>query len=238
MIVIGYTRPSEVNQQNPHERDRLFRYLDREERVRWESLSDELMRHRFLISHALIRTTLTDYAQQYLDLVIDPESIELIRQPKGKPIIAAPAALQSVSFSLTHTHDLAAVAVSSLGPVGLDAEWQYRQGPSIAVAKRFFTVQEYEDILSLPQTQQHQRLLTYWTLKEAYVKALGTGISSGLKKFRLILHASAPPILKHTENTPSRDKNWHFHNLTLADEYLVALACQTRQAPHVICLHP
>ncbi|MFW8565891.1 4'-phosphopantetheinyl transferase family protein [Orrella sp. 11846] len=238
MIVIGYTRPSEVNQQNPHEHDRLLRYLDREERVRWESLSNELLRHRYLISHSLIRTTLTHYAQQHLNLVIDPQSIQLAKQPKGKPIIAAPAALQSVSFSLTHTHDLAAVAVSASGPVGLDAEWLHRQGPSIAVAKRFFTLQEYEDIRSAPQAQQHQRLLTYWTLKEAYVKAVGTGISSSFKKFRLILNGSEAPRLEYTENTLSSDESWHFHSFTLANEYLVALACHTCEVPHIINLRP
>lgn len=83
-------------------------------------------------------------------------------------------------FNLSHSKDYAVLAVSDT-PVGIDIE--HIRKNRLSVAKRFFCTEEYEDILSLPEAEQDKRFLEYWTMKEAYVKYLGTGMSTPFNSF-------------------------------------------------------
>lgn len=83
-------------------------------------------------------------------------------------------------FNLSHSKDYAVLAVSDK-TVGIDVE--HIRKNRLSVAKRFFCKEEYEDILSVSEEEQDKRFLEYWTMKEAYVKYLGTGMSTAFDSF-------------------------------------------------------
>lgn len=100
----------------------------------------------------------------------------------GKPRLSDDLMKQvgEFEFNLSHSKDYAVLAVSD-SQVGIDVE--HIRKNRLSVAKRFFCKEEYEDILALPEEEQDKRFLEYWTMKEAYVKYLGTGMSTPFDSF-------------------------------------------------------
>ncbi|MFI8765515.1 4'-phosphopantetheinyl transferase family protein [Streptomyces sp. NPDC053792] len=135
--------------------------------ARLRGLRDDRLRRRFLASRLLLRTTLGALAGR------DPDGIALARTALGRPY--APD-LPELDFSLSHTGSLLAVAVVRGGRVGVDAE---RPGRRMSVLEhRMCTPHERAglDARGLRGTARDAELLRLWTLKEAYTKALGTGL--------------------------------------------------------------
>lgn len=92
---------------------------------------------------------------------------------------------KGIHFNLSHSGSYAVLAVSD-HPVGIDIE--YLRKNRLAVAKRCFCPEEYEDILRAGDIlKQEQRFLEYWTMKEAYIKYTGTGLSTPLNSFLIRL---------------------------------------------------
>lgn len=113
---------------------------------------------------------------------IPEEEISYEYGEHGKPRLADKLLEQvgNFEFNLSHSKDYAVLAVSDKS-VGIDVE--HIRKNRLSVAKRFFCRKEYEDILSLPEEEQDKRFLEYWTMKEAYVKYLGTGMSTPFDSF-------------------------------------------------------
>lgn len=192
-------------------------WLSAEESQRLNRLIQPSHQHAFLISHALKRGAL---ARQ---LGCDPRELTFEVGSHGRPYVVRLKGDAPLEFNLSHTKGLAAVALSQTTYLGLDIESLDRNVPDNAFAKRFFTEPEYRDIARQSPQDQPKRLLTYWTLKEAYIKAEGLGISMGLDTFyfevkgdqsRLNLYAGA--------RTPRQP--WQFKRFEPTVRHLMALA--------------
>jgi len=159
----------------------LVDWLDAHERIRYERLLRPADRHAFVLSHALTRKALGDA------LGIHPKSVRFEKTLRGKPVCEPSAGKPYVHFNLSHTRGLAAIAI---GPeaLGLDVESLDRRGPDLGIAKRFFSLHEHQDIARQPEALQRERLLLYWTLKEAFLKAEGWGVMDGLDSFEFHLN--------------------------------------------------
>jgi len=155
--------------------------LDTEERRRWERFRFPGDRQQYLAGHALLRVALSHYG------AVDPRDWRFRSGAYGKPEIAGPTPVPPLRFSLSHTRGLAACLVASLLDVGLDVE-EMRAGTDLwETAGEFLTSQELADCHELPPELQRGRLYECWTLKEAYVKGCGRGLSLPLSAiaFRL-----------------------------------------------------
>jgi 4'-phosphopantetheinyl transferase len=110
--------------------------------------------------------------------------LRLTRVPSGRPVLASvpdavqAGAAQEVSVSISHTRGLAAAAVSTCGPVGVDIE-PVRPLPAQRLAIRWFSSEEAAWLAGLPTKQAEESFLALWTQKEAVAKALGTGLRGG-----------------------------------------------------------
>jgi 4'-phosphopantetheinyl transferase len=142
----------------------------------------------------------------------------------GKPSIAAPAS--SLRFSLTHTRTLVGCAIGQHRQVGIDLEDASRAAP-LEVAERYFAAGERREIFGAAPAERSRRFLEYWTLKEAYAKALGLGLSLPFDRFEFRRDDSgtwrlafAPPPL----NDPAA---WWFHAWT-TPTHQAALAVHLR----------
>lgn len=155
-------------------------------------------RTRALVSHAGLRLLLGAY------LGVSPESVPLEAGGSGKPRLAG---VNALSFNLSHSGAYAAAVFSRGREVGIDIEQIH---PAVAwrdIAGRFFSAEERTWLDSQASAEAFFRL---WTLKEAVVKAVGTGLAELLDRISVRPGRDAPP--------------WHVRNLDLAAGYAGAVA--------------
>ncbi|HET9956233.1 MAG TPA: 4'-phosphopantetheinyl transferase superfamily protein [Polyangiaceae bacterium] len=121
-------------------------------------------RQSYIAAHALLRSRLASRLGRPASEVV------IGHTPQGKPELAELTA-DSCHFSLSHSGPFVACAVAR-SPLGLDVE-RWRQSPPSGVPERCLSPAEYSDVMCSPPYARGERFLRYWTLKEAYIKALG-----------------------------------------------------------------
>ena len=206
--------------------DRCARLLSPEEQERRDRFMFEADRRRYVLSHAMLRQTLSLYA------AVAAGEWVLETGPHGKPAISA--CQPQLFFSLTHTHGLSACAIAADRDVGVDAEDISRPAEYLELAERFFSPQEAERIRRLPDDWRAEAFFAVWTLKEAYIKARGLGLALPLADFSF----SFPESVVTVEFAPRLDDDpaaWQFERLQPTPGHRVALAVrQPRSAPLVV----
>jgi 4'-phosphopantetheinyl transferase len=104
------------------------------------------------------------------------------------------------------------------------------------VSSHFFSREESEELLSLPPDERERAFFLCWTRKEAYVKAVGNGLSIPLDSFRVTLRPGEPSRFLHLDHDVSAAQAWTLHDLEMANGYAAALAY--RDAPRPVQLQP
>jgi len=147
--------------------------LSDDERERRDRFHVQRDRDEYAMAHALLRTTLSAFGDR------PPDAWRFVTGPHGKP---APADGHSrLSFNLSHARGLVACAVTAGADVGIDVEAVTRAIDWRAIASRYFSPAEAEAIDRVDSAGQAIRFFELWTLKEAFIKALGVGLSQPLK---------------------------------------------------------
>jgi 4'-phosphopantetheinyl transferase len=128
----------------------------------------------YATAHALLRTSLSKYA------AVAPESWRFQEAPGGKPSLVPGDGMPRLSFNLSHTHGLVACAIAIDADVGIDVESLDRTVGD-GVARRYFSARENDDLRQCAsEWLRTRRFIELWTLKEAYIKAIGKGLSHPL----------------------------------------------------------
>jgi 4'-phosphopantetheinyl transferase len=155
--------------------DECLRLLSEEERERYHRFRFDKDRDLFLSAHAAKRLLLARYTGT------PPEQLQFACNAYGKPYLPGNDA---PVFNLSHTRGFVAVAIA--GPsfeLGVDTEDSQRGGNWRDLITRVFTPGEQEQILHCLQADPQARFFELWTLKEAYSKAKGLGLSLPLQSF-------------------------------------------------------
>lgn len=197
--------------------------LIEEERAQALRFHFEDDRRRYLATRALVRTALSGYAD------VAPGDWRFSSNAYGRPSIAEthPDA-GDLSFNISHTRHLIALALTRDATIGVDVEnFVARQAP-IDVAHHFFSPPEVAALLALEPTRRQRRFFEYWTLKESYIKARGMGLSLPLDRFAFDYPCERTVSLDihpELEDDPGR---WHLWQMQPAPEYLLALCIEKR----------
>ncbi|MDB4307929.1 4'-phosphopantetheinyl transferase superfamily protein [Gammaproteobacteria bacterium] len=196
--------------------------LSEEERERQQRFHFEKDRHSFLVSHALVRKVLSMYVD------VDPADWKFSAGEFGRPEIAGPAGVPPLRFNLTHTEGLSACLVTLDVDCGVDAERVGRRGKLQAIADKMFADSELETLAALDGLDYQQQFFTFWTLREAYCKALGTGLGSSKKDYAFeVAGDSRIAISFASQRDDEQRKYWQFKLLRPAVEHLVAVAVRS-----------
>jgi len=174
-------------------------------------------RHRYLVSHALLRNVLS----RYVDL--DAAEWRFSRSEHGKPEIANPG-IPALQFNLTHTAGLAGCVVSFSDACGIDAEKIAKRHNPVGVAKRMFSEAETKELGQLEGQAYLEHFFNRWTLREAYVKALGIGISFPTRKLTFTVNKDNFVEVSFHPDIEERRDNWHFELLKPTAEHIAAIA--------------
>lgn len=161
-------------------------------------------RHSYLVSHLLLRMTLSRYS----DLL--PNTWRFINNDHGKPRLDPDAGPASLRFSLSHTKGLSVVGVTREGVIGVDVEQADRSVHAAELSRRFFSPEENAALKKPPSGRLREQFFLYWTLKEAYIKALGRGLSHPLDSFSFRLTEERPHRIGFSAEKPQDPEKWRF----------------------------
>ena len=155
---------------NSREITRLLSLLSVEEINKHNRFHFAEDRHLYLVSHALVRNVLAKYLEK------QPADLKFHYTEHGKPEVWLSKNDPIIRFNLSHTPGLAACIVTINDDCGIDAEAIVNKTASLDVAHLMFSDGEFEHLKSLNGRRYLEEFFTRWTLREAYVKALGQGI--------------------------------------------------------------
>jgi 4'-phosphopantetheinyl transferase len=173
--------------------ERLESTLADQERERARRFIFERDRDRYIAARGILRDLLGKY------LHCAPRSIEFVYGPYGKPALASDALRPAICFNLSHSHGLAAVAIGQEREVGIDVELIRAEFASEAIAKRYFSAREIDELSRLPAELRTEGFFLCWTRKEAYIKAKGDGLQIPLDSFDVSLSPGRPATLSSVD---------------------------------------
>jgi 4'-phosphopantetheinyl transferase len=157
--------------------DRLEAHLSDVERARMARFRYPDDRRRYLAAHGILRETLAELTG------IPPARLRFREGPHGKPYLDPPRlGLLDFNFSLSHSGELAMIAVSAGREVGMDVEKVRPEVDAVAIADRFFAPEEACTLAGLPATQRKRSFFELWTRKEALSKARGMALAPALRE--------------------------------------------------------
>ena len=190
--------------------------LDDSERARAYRFVLEKDRKRFLTSHALTRQVIGTCVD------CDPASLKFEAGVNGKPFLVDRS--DEFRFNISHSSDRLLIAVAWGQEVGIDVE-KHRPLNGLELAQRFFATGEVADLQSILEHEQHAAFFRCWTRKEAFVKAIGKGLSLPLAQFRVSVEDSASEqLLLACEFDPDLLQTVRIVNLPSPVGYSAALA--------------
>ena len=193
--------------------------LSADEREQHRRLKFPQHQREYLVSHALLRTALSQYAD------IEPTAWQFTRNEYGKPAIANPLP-EPLQFNLSHTSGLTLCAIGRGGDIGADVEFHANSQALLEVADHYFSEREVTDLRALPAAEQGDAFFRYWTLKESYIKARGEGLSIPLDSFSFYFDEQQRIHFEHAETPANADVHWSFALFQLSAMYSAAVAVQ------------
>ncbi len=167
---------------------RLLNPAEKQQAARFLVAAD---RNRFTVARASLRLILASY------LGCPPGDISFVIGAHGKPSLQAADGLPPLEFNISHSGTLALVCVADAGrPVGVDVEWTGRDLATMDLARRVLSPREFRTLEQAPPARRKHLFLSFWTIKEAVVKALGRGMSLPLSSITVTFPPGRPPRLE------------------------------------------
>jgi 4'-phosphopantetheinyl transferase len=195
----------------------LYQFLSHDERNRAERFIFEKDRRRFAVCRGILRSIVARY------LGINADKVLFKYGPNGKPALEGSYGIESLCFNLSHSEEIALYGFALDNEVGVDVEYVRDISGIELIAERIFSAGEIEIFRSLSGERKKEAFFDSWTRKEAFIKALGEGLSLALAIFDMssILGKSARPL--SLEDNTGKISEWDIQDLRPADNYAGAL---------------
>lgn len=157
-----------------------------------------------------------------------PRSISFEYSKLGKPQLAREFS-GKLYFNVSHSRDFAIIGIGMSGQIGVDIEYLDSDVDSDLISKRFFATPEISEIMSSETRHKTDAFFRHWTIKEAFIKAIGKGLTFPLNE--VIVQSSEGRHSLHFHDPEFDTSEWSVlldHSL---DNYLIAaVARQTNSS--------
>jgi 4'-phosphopantetheinyl transferase len=183
------------------------------ERQRAERLRHRPARLEFARTRGWLRQALARYLQA------PPDQLQFVYGPQGKPRLANCAEGEGVCFNVSHSHGVALLAVAWNRSVGVDVEQVRTDKDLLGLANRYFSANEIVALRQLASIQVSRGFFLAWTRKEAFIKALGSGMSFPLDAFDVALAPGAPAALLEVRSEQTTAEEWAMIDIDLGIEF-------------------
>jgi 4'-phosphopantetheinyl transferase len=191
--------------------------LSTDERERASRFLVEAARVQYVAARSALRTILCRYAD------LPASEIAFCLGPVGKPALAN-GTRDKLFFNLSHSRQLALVAVTRCAEIGVDVESIREMTSRDQLAERFFHPHEVATLLRLPDHLRAIGFFNAWTRKEAFLKATGKGIAFGIERVEVTLVPGEPPRVLSIDGCHEAANSWTLQSLSPADGYVGAVA--------------
>lgn len=238
---LWYVKPNEVNDDSLM--NHYVELLSPCEKRNILQMNKDKVQKSAILARALVRTTIA----RYTNGESSPNTLKFVKNPFGKPKVMwenGNCTLQSLQFNISHTPSLIACGVTIEAQIGIDVEEKQRRMRNniLSLACRFFSPTEIEYLHSFSGSErQMQEFIKLWTLKEAYVKALGRGFSeapfrefsiqyqrSESKQFHNFGYASRI-VVNVSSASEGLTSNWAFALFELESSHFAALCIESNK---------
>lgn len=160
---------------NGEERE-LLHLLDASERERAALFAFPLDKAHFIVRRAARRIILAEF------LDIRPNELEIQTDQLGRPLLPKSP---TTRFSCSASRNLALITIAKDHRIGVDVEYVCVVPEAPAIVDSFFTIHEADEFAALPDPAKDLAFLEFWTAKEAYLKAIGTGLTQELSSVEI-----------------------------------------------------
>jgi 4'-phosphopantetheinyl transferase len=228
---LWYVRTDDVggHAADPALTDEYRRLMSADEAARERRYHRPANRLEHRVARALVRTTLSRYRD------VDPRDWIFAAGENGRPEIADPPEPE-LRFNLSHAPGLVACLVARDRSVGVDVENTGRPTDALEIAERYFAPGEVAELRALPPEERRARFFGIWTLKEAYVKARGLGITVPLDGFAFSLMGGGPAFDAPHDDAHHR---WQFTSHAPTGAHVLATAIELTGSPSIdLRIHP
>jgi len=185
-------------------------------------------RNRFIAARGSLRRILAQYVDE------QPHDLRIGYDSHGKPRLVAFEPDAGIEFNLSHSGDLALIAVARGFPVGIDIEQIRPESATAELAAEVFSLNEQAIWAATPEHSRAAAFFKCWTSKEAYIKGLGDGLGIPLKEFDVCVHPAKPATLLRPYQGAANRGSWSLHDIDPGLGYAAALA--TARAPDRIVM--
>ena len=204
---------------DPYLIDLYYRLMNEKERTQQKRFHFEKHKHQYLVTRALVRSVLSLY-----DDAILPEDWEFKKNAYGKPYIDNANTRLPLCFNISHTENLIVLAVTLNCDLGVDVEYLPRFSRIEGIVESFFSPSEILSFKDLPKEKNQQHFFNLWTLKEAYIKACGKGLSIPLNDFSYDFSDAGKINITFNDSTDDSTEAWHFWQAQPTQEHKLSLA--------------
>ena len=180
-------------------------------------------RRRFVVARGILRELLGSY------LDTSPKNVQFNYGDRGKPELLESNTPYPLHFNISHSQEYALFGFSTSNLIGVDIEHLREMPDAVKIAQRFFSHREFDLINNLGIKEQSSVFFKFWTAKEAYLKAIGTGLSGSLASIEIDLAKDSGNTLLFAINGNTRDKNnWSICSFVPAINYVGAMAIEAQ----------
>jgi 4'-phosphopantetheinyl transferase len=195
---------------SPNERDRADRFRFEKDKA------------HFIVFTGALKTIIGRY------LNCDPRRIQFQYSEFGKPYLMANHDGDAFFFNMAHSNHLAVIGFGRILQIGIDIEF-IRPIPDIdEIGKRIFSPNEYKKYHSLPENQKQTAFFNCWTRKEAFIKAIGKGLSFPLDRFSVSFAPGNSCRIIDIDGDTEKASKWSLVHFIPAKNYSAALALNDR----------
>jgi 4'-phosphopantetheinyl transferase len=204
---------------------RLSELLSPDEHQRVARFKFDRHRNRFIAGRGILRSVLSGYANR------DPADLVFNYAKHGKPELVFHARPLPLQFNLAHSVDLALIAVTTLGPIGVDVEEVRPVKDAGDLVARFFSARENGLFQNVAEDRKPAAFFNLWTRKEALLKATGEGITGGLNRVEVSFLPGDRAEFLAVDGDAAKARTWTLEALKPAGGFTGAVAVQSVNAP-------
>ncbi len=194
--------------------------LSDEEKRRADRFHFDIDHKRFSMTRTLLKIILGNCLSK------PSQDIQFIFNKHGKPMLADSG--NEIHFNVSHSGNLGMIAISNISKIGIDVEQFRNEMITENIAKRFFSKLEVEEFLKLAEDEKLQGFFNCWTRKEAFIKAVGLGLSLPLNAFDVTLKPNEPARLVAVRYKNEIATNWTLTDIKLKNGYASAFIIKAK----------
>ena len=201
----------------------LSQTLSPDERMRAERFHFEKGRNRFIVGRGILRTILGSY------LNIEPNQLQFCYGYNGKPALTNISGQEIICFNSSRSNRLALYGFARGREIGVDIEQIHDISKMDQIVERFFSAKENPAFRTLAKSKRKEAFFNCWTRKEAFIKAIGNGLSHPLDKFDVSLVPGEPARLLRIQGDSKAAFRWTIQELKPAFGFAAAIAVEARR---------